>query len=1006
MRATTVIAVRDQVNHGLHLFFVIAAAVIARNVANQQVLDAPAPAGPESLGKLYIIVALIAGVIVAGVGWYGRNHDARRVASLVHLGVALFMGAAYVLPAGDPYFAIGKYIVMETSAALLLLVFGIMLGARIGPREARRVAARVGAGGIVGGLVAGAVLSVGATFLGSRLLFLIAAALAVAPVFWLPSTTRKRPSLAAVAARDRADVPELSKYGRWVALTTFIMVATTTLIDYEYRYAAQRGYQDNELTAFFGMVVILAGATTIIFQLTALNRLLDKVGLFATATVMPGALIISTAAFGLMPTIYTLVVLKLVDSGANMSVQQATGGLLLAPLSVRARAVWQGRIDGFAKRGGQLATGLFLAVFPWPPIRVIPISLIFCALWVIAILVTRGRYIRLLSAMLNRPAAAMPEIHAYEDQTLRLLERELATAPPRRAAVILDLMEQADHRAPQNLLKRLAIESPEEGALLVIDHLATHGDAEALVTFSHNASPHVAGAALLALDEVDPEIADQSAKRILANQGAPEELRALAAGLMSGHDPSAQAITDELVHSPEASVRLALAQALGRIEPGAPKEVGERLGDLARDDDPDVARTALAHLGKHLSQRACMIGLWALNDRQLRGTAMRTLAELGPPVVKAMADELEKRLEEPAVASALTWAIGQVGIATSLPPLVVALGSAYTNVRLSAAVALNVLTRRRPELTLPDQEIEARYLPEIQFYGGLRDASLAGLPNSPAGTVLRHTLRQRAHASLEILFRLFSLRYPEDAIQGAFAAINSRDRRQRQLALELLDTLLEPAVRQALAAAIGEGAQRSKPREQLEVLSTIAELSDRFLAELTTLVMNELDGGNRPVSLRPAEAGEEGMQQPLVDQILELQSIALFSQASAEDLSDVAAMVNERQVPGNTLVFNEGDPGDAMYLIREGSVVLSRQGEAVDRISAGDAFGIVSVLDRLPREMSATTSGTCTLLVLKSSDLHQLLADRPLLMHSIFRALTSSIRSQLERVSLGKRTTE
>ena len=50
MRATMVVSWREHLNHTLHLFFVIAACVVARNVANQQVLDA---VGPQVLGKLY-----------------------------------------------------------------------------------------------------------------------------------------------------------------------------------------------------------------------------------------------------------------------------------------------------------------------------------------------------------------------------------------------------------------------------------------------------------------------------------------------------------------------------------------------------------------------------------------------------------------------------------------------------------------------------------------------------------------------------------------------------------------------------------------------------------------------------------------------------------------------------------------------------------------------------------------------------------------------------------------
>ena len=145
------------------------------------------------------------------------------------------------------------------------------------------------------------------------------------------------------------------------------------------------------------------------------------------------------------------------------------------------------------------------------------------------------------------------------------------------------------------------------------------------------------------------------------------------------------------------------------------------------------------------------------------------------------------------------------------------------------------------------------------------------------------------------------------------------------------------------------------------------------------------------------------MTQTLVNQILELQSLSLFSQSTAEDLSEVAALVSARRAEKGTVLFREGEPGDAMYLIRSGEVTLSRSGKIIDHVGASEACGIVSVLDQLPREMTATVTMDASLLVIRGDDLMQLLADRPLLMHSVFRALTSALRSQLDRVSLGKR---
>ncbi|MEZ4272823.1 MAG: cyclic nucleotide-binding domain-containing protein [Myxococcota bacterium] len=653
-----------------------------------------------------------------------------------------------------------------------------------------------------------------------------------------------------------------------------------------------------------------------------------------------------------------------------------------------------------AKRGGQLAAGMFLAFFPFAPSRILPLTLLLCAVWVLTIMMTRSRYIELLTAMLKAPPATNPELQIYDAAAVRYLAGTLADAELERAAVILGILEQADERAPDFILDKLVAVRGEAGALLVIDHLASIGDATALLKFCRSESASVAGAALLAIDEVDAISSFAMSREIFRQPHHPEPLLALAAGLLASRDQEAQEFGLRVCHSTNVESRLALAQGLSRINAGAPPQVGEAICVLAQDQNVDIARTAMRALGKHMSPQACAVALQSLNQRVLRGPAMRALAELGPPVVGPLAKALAQELENPPIASALTWALGQVGVAAAAEPLLQALSAPHSTVRLSAAVALGSLHRRRPGLKLPLEAIAARFLPEIEYYGSIRHSSLVDLPTSAAGIVLRRTLSQRGHASIETLFRLMALNYPEEAILGAFQAIVSRDRHQRQLALELLETVLDPTVRRELAVAIGEGRSRIKTRDRTDVLQSLCQTKDRFLARLAWVVLHELDPKAAMGALKEAQ---DSMTHSLIDQILELQSISLFSHATAEDLGEIASMVNEREFTKDAVIFSEGEVGDAMYLIRAGNVMLTRNRHKVDRLGTGEAIGIVSVLDRLPREMTATADTPCSLFVIKATDLLQLLADRPLLMHSIFRALTSSIRGQLDRVALGKR---
>lgn len=1003
-RQTVVLERHAQLRHTAHLFLVICSSVIARNVAIQEVLEA---IGPQALGDLYVVSAVVTGLLVAGLGWIGRSLAARLVARLFHVAAGLAMVAAFVAPERVASFAVVKFVALDVMFALMLLAFGLMMGANLGPREARKLAAPVGAGGIVGGLVAGAVLAGGALLIGSRSLYLVAGVCAVAPFFFLPSPTFKPKSRTSSRTRvggEISDVPALAPYGRWVALTTLVMVTATTMVDYQFRFFGSDQYSEDRLTAFFGVIFGAAGVVTLLFQLLVLKRFLDQLGLFGTAIVMPSVLIVCSAVFGAAPAVATLALLKVADSGANMSVQQATGNLLLAPLSPAARAVWQGRIDGIARRSGQILAGIFITLFPWAPTRIVPIVLILCAVWILCIVITRKRYVRLLTEMLGTAGGSAPPVYASDGSTSRLLIAELASAPVERAGVILELLEQAGHRAPLHLLKRIAEADPTgPGTLKVIDHLAKLDGKEHLLGFADSPHPEIAKAATLALATLDPRVAQHRARKLLGSKDTPELLRAVASSILADVNPKALTLCGHLARSHDARTRLAVVEALATTAPGVRPEIGRVLCGLSGDSETYIARPALEALGRHLSDQATDTVLRALERRDLRGAAMRALAEMGTPVVPRVAQELRGKLLVPPVASALTWALGRIGASTGVSALVDALGAQIVQVRLDAAVALSTMSRRRPDLQIANGAVEQSCRQELSFYTRMRDASLVPMPETPASKLLQRTLRQRGIASLEILFRMLSVRYPLDAMQGAFQAISSRDRRRRQVALELLDTTLEPELSRAIVEAVGVVPRvRGRRGGNGGAFASLVNEPDPFLASLARAVALDASGKKRSMIEAAGRRGET-MALSVVDQILELQSISIFAHSSADDLAEVASLVSARRVPKGITLFKEGETGDAMYVVRTGEVALSRGGKILESVGAGEACGIVACLDQLPREMTATAARDTSVLVISADGLLQLLADRPLLMHSVFRALTSAIRQQIDRVALGKK---
>lgn len=60
-------------------------------------------------------------------------------------------------------------------------------------------------------------------------------------------------------------------------------------------------------------------------------------------------------------------------------------------------------------------------------------------------------------------------------------------------------------------------------------------------------------------------------------------------------------------------------------------------------------------------------------------------------------------------------------------------------------------------------------------------------------------------------------------------------------------------------------------------------------------------------------------------------------------------------------IFSEGDPGDVMYVVRNGQVDLHVKGHLVDALGPGGVLGEMALIDHAPRTATATARSDCTL---------------------------------------------
>ncbi|MEO5817277.1 MAG: DUF1003 domain-containing protein [Gemmatimonadaceae bacterium] len=113
-----------------------------------------------------------------------------------------------------------------------------------------------------------------------------------------------------------------------------------------------------------------------------------------------------------------------------------------------------------------------------------------------------------------------------------------------------------------------------------------------------------------------------------------------------------------------------------------------------------------------------------------------------------------------------------------------------------------------------------------------------------------------------------------------------------------------------------------------------------------------------------------------------LTDVPIFQLLDDHERRTLAALFEERTCDLGETIFHEGEPGDALFLVKHGHVhvfITSDIGEKIVLADAtpGDVFGEISLLDGGPRTASAAAADATTVLALDRERLFELVQRHP-----------------------------
>ncbi len=144
-------------------------------------------------------------------------------------------------------------------------------------------------------------------------------------------------------------------------------------------------------------------------------------------------------------------------------------------------------------------------------------------------------------------------------------------------------------------------------------------------------------------------------------------------------------------------------------------------------------------------------------------------------------------------------------------------------------------------------------------------------------------------------------------------------------------------------------------------------------------------------------------QRKLTPRLERLVTLSLFSTLTPGELGIVDSLLHEREYLASEIIFDEGEEGQAIYIVLSGAVSICRPGLGSDGLIAelepGAFFGDMALLDRSTRAAQARAAASCSLAVLFREDFLALMDTHARIASKISLQLARQMAARLRQVA-------
>lgn len=134
-----------------------------------------------------------------------------------------------------------------------------------------------------------------------------------------------------------------------------------------------------------------------------------------------------------------------------------------------------------------------------------------------------------------------------------------------------------------------------------------------------------------------------------------------------------------------------------------------------------------------------------------------------------------------------------------------------------------------------------------------------------------------------------------------------------------------------------------------------------------------------------------------------LATVPLLSGLTPAELARMAEVTRERSYPKGSVIVFEDDPGDSLFIVREGRVKVVLIGEdgrevILDLLGVGEHFGELSLIDGQPRSAHVIAMEDSRLIVLRREDFRRRVEASPSVGWALLVELSRRLRRADEQI--------